>query len=166
MRRDFEEWKVHRKYLEQEGVCAICGNPLNNGFHRHHKDGDPSNNSYENLQLLCPSCHFATFGKDNPWAQHKKVERKVMNLINEMINRAFKKELSGATMERMMDGFIKILQLSRREKGIDEQLEYPPPTIKLLLSENINREIMNSYLEGFKDGVRSVLSYRNKEGEK
>lgn len=33
----------------------------------HHKDGDKTNNSLDNLQLLCPNCHSLT---DN-WRKHK-----------------------------------------------------------------------------------------------
>ena len=44
--------------------CENCGleewlnNPIN--LEIHHKNGDRSNNSLENLQLLCPNCHSYT----------------------------------------------------------------------------------------------------------
>jgi hypothetical protein len=35
------------------------GQPIN--LEVHHKDGDRTNNSLENLQLLCPNCHSYTY---------------------------------------------------------------------------------------------------------
>jgi len=47
--------------LDQKGKCWRCGR----GFdamgvvrtHIHHKDGNPSNNRYSNLALVCGTCH-------------------------------------------------------------------------------------------------------------
>ena len=64
-----------RKYiLESRGYkCEICGcdkiNPYTNKtiLQIHHIDGDASNCSDENLQVLCPNCHAMTenFGSRN-----------------------------------------------------------------------------------------------------
>lgn len=46
--------------------CEICGiedwngKPLN--MQLHHIDGNPKNNTIENLQILCPNCHAQTDG--------------------------------------------------------------------------------------------------------
>ncbi len=34
-------------------------------FHVHHADGDPSNNSQENLRILCPECHRKVHSEGN-----------------------------------------------------------------------------------------------------
>lgn len=55
-----------RKYIFQikEYKCECCGNtewlnqPIN--LEIHHIDGDKTNNTLENLQLLCPNCHSYT----------------------------------------------------------------------------------------------------------
>lgn len=52
-------------FEEQNGRCAECnGLPIHNSkpltFQLDHKDGDRSNNSRPNLQLLCPNCHTQT----------------------------------------------------------------------------------------------------------
>ena len=45
-------------------ACAICGimewqdKPLS--LHLHHQNGDRTDNSLENLQMLCPNCHSQT----------------------------------------------------------------------------------------------------------
>ena len=55
-----------RRYLaEVRGYnCEVCGVSEWNGkkltLHVDHKNGDPSNDSPENLRLLCPNCHSQT----------------------------------------------------------------------------------------------------------
>lgn len=57
-----------RRYLFEinNNSCQACGwnkiNPTSNKspLEIHHKDGDYKNNSFENLQLLCPNCHSLT----------------------------------------------------------------------------------------------------------
>ena len=57
-----------RKYLMEkfDNKCSKCGwgeiNPYteNIPLEVHHKDGDYSNNSEDNLDLLCPNCHALT----------------------------------------------------------------------------------------------------------
>lgn len=47
------------KFIENRtgSPCDICGKTDRNRSEAHHKDGDHSNNSLENLQWLCNSCH-------------------------------------------------------------------------------------------------------------
>ena len=59
--------KIRRKIL-QEGIKPYCcencglstwlGNPI--PLELHHIDGDKTNNTLENFQLLCPNCHALT----------------------------------------------------------------------------------------------------------
>lgn len=34
-----------------------CGHTLRRGGHLHHRNGNPGDNRYENLELLCTKCH-------------------------------------------------------------------------------------------------------------
>ena len=159
-RRDFPDWAVTRVYFLQEGACATCGAPLDSGFHKHHRDGDHANNEDTNLQLLCAECHHGLkFEHDkkemsdvavNLYETHRKVERAVMSGLKDMIKKGLAKELSGAAMERLMDGFTKMLQVSNR--SLDRPM-YPPAEIKIMLSKNIAEERLNEYIEGIKTGV-------------
>lgn len=59
--------KLKNKLIKEnilENKCDVCG--LTNWLDKpivlqlHHIDGNPNNNSLENLQLLCPNCHSQT----------------------------------------------------------------------------------------------------------
>lgn len=43
--------------LIPKGPCELCGKP---GMDVHHLDGNPLNNSLDNLKRLCRSCHIKT----------------------------------------------------------------------------------------------------------
>jgi len=45
----------HARNLKPPGPCERCGKP--NGSDVHHKNGDWQDNSPENLERLCRSCH-------------------------------------------------------------------------------------------------------------
>ena len=59
-----QDGKKRRVLEEQCGVCAGCGTadwrgrPLT--FELEHKDGDRTNNTRANLEVLCPNCHSQT----------------------------------------------------------------------------------------------------------
>ena len=158
-RKFFEDWKVTQVYLAQEGVCARCGAPLEHGFHRHHKDGNPANNSIENLELLCPRCHYATFGAEgekNPWEEHKKLEEKMLQRVDEIIGKAVEGKMSGAVVDKILEAIKLELSLSRSINRINEELEKVPPSIAIMKKLYETRILQETYLEGFRDGVEAV----------
>lgn len=46
----------HARHLKPEGNCEICGSDRNVDVH--HIDGNPQNNSLDNLMRVCRSCHY------------------------------------------------------------------------------------------------------------
>ena len=67
--KDWSKYANHqycKKHLinQRTHKCEMCcltewiSNPIT--LEVHHKDGDRTNNNYENLQLLCPNCHALT----------------------------------------------------------------------------------------------------------
>jgi 5-methylcytosine-specific restriction endonuclease McrA len=40
----------------RKAACEMCG--ATSGLHAHHKDGDETHNTAENIQTLCGSCHL------------------------------------------------------------------------------------------------------------
>lgn len=65
---ELKSWpKVRARIFEERGrVCELCGWEELNTFHNivpvqiDHIDGDKSNNSRENLRIVCPNCHSLT----------------------------------------------------------------------------------------------------------
>jgi len=158
-RRGFPQWRVELAYFAQDGVCARCGNTLEHGFHRHHKDGNPLNNTLDNLELLCPECHRATLGE--AYKKHREQEERALNYLNKLLAECFNGRLSGATVERLMDAITLSLKISRSSNRLDEGIESPPPTIALLKKLQETRILQETYLEGFKDGIRWLSEQRS-----
>lgn len=151
-RKDFPVWKVEQVYIAQDGACLKCGNSLEHGFHRHHKDGTPANNEISNLELLCPECHRATLGE--AITEHRKQEEKVLNDLNKLIDECFAGKISGSVVERMIEAITLSLKVSRSLNKIDEGLESPPASIALLKRMQETKILQEAYLEGFKDGMK------------
>lgn len=64
---NYQSYKLKNKLIKaglKENKCECCGitewnnKPIN--FELHHIDGNRSNNSLSNLQILCPNCHSQT----------------------------------------------------------------------------------------------------------
>ncbi len=64
----------------KQNKCEICGITEWQGHpivcHLHHIDGDNTNNSIENLQILCPNCHSQTDSYCYSWKGYKKKQCK------------------------------------------------------------------------------------------
>jgi len=61
-RNDFSSTIVSETWQRQNGKCVNCGNRFERSeMQADHKDGDRSNNTLENCELLCQPCHSATF---------------------------------------------------------------------------------------------------------
>jgi len=177
-RKDFSEFAVEVVFRSQDGICwnKGCGNSLGHGFHRHHVDGNPANNTVENLHLLCPRCHFATFTGDKKlqYERHKKQEERVLELVNKLLDEQFadkKPKFSGAEMERMNDLFVESLKVSRRLAELDGEIEAVPANIRFAQYWKREKELEEIYLEGYKSGIslglqEGVRSVNNLKREK
>lgn len=63
----YQSYKLKTRLINEgikENKCECCGITEWNGkqinFELHHIDGNSSNNSLSNLQILCPNCHSQT----------------------------------------------------------------------------------------------------------
>lgn len=60
--------QAQREY-QQLKCCARCG--IDSGLQRHHCDRNPTNNSDENIEILCQTCHKEEHLKDGTWGKGK-----------------------------------------------------------------------------------------------
>ena len=145
-RKDFKKWVTDIVYEQQMGLCVKCGRSLEQGFHKHHKDGDASNNSVENLELLCPECHG---GEQYKTLQQQRVKH--LQQIEDIIGLASSGEVSGAVVEKITE-LIK-LGLSLENK-IYNDVELPPVNIRLQSSIAVQELLLKQYQKGFEDGLK------------
>jgi len=153
-RRAFKEKNVQIVYELQDGVCADCGKSLAYGFHRHHKDGNPTNNAIENLVLLCPECHLKTLGLKDKYAE---LERSLLDDLKLVIEKGLTKELSGATLERIEDAMKMMLKISYDLYRKPLRPEMPPITIEAINRLTETGVLTKFYLEGFKAGLKAAI---------
>lgn len=163
LRRDFPKFRVEAVYLAQDGCCLRCGNSLERGFHRHHKDGNAANNSIDNLELICPSCHRATF--EGGFKQHEDQERKVLDQLNRLIDEAFAGKMAGTVIERLLDAITLALKVSRKINKVDEGIESVPPSLAILRRLEESKLLMEMYVKGFVDGMRGKYDLERIEDE-
>jgi len=162
-RQDFKKWQIDLAYESTEGLCPRCGAGLDQtGFHVHHRDGDNSNTRLENIELLCPKCHFTTFkgAKENQYEAHKNQETMVLTKLNELIVIALDpaSKMSGATAEKLIDAMTMSLKTSRNINEIDYGKLQTPAYIRVVRKMAENEAIAEAYQSGFMDGMKKVLS--------
>ena len=62
------------RLLEQRGgKCERCGYTKTQILHVHHKDRDRKNNSSNNLELICPNCHYEEHYLEKSWLKGAKI---------------------------------------------------------------------------------------------
>ena len=59
---------VKIRLMKERGVkCERCGYDRQEILHVHHKDRDRSNNKLNNLELICPNCHYEEHYLEKSW---------------------------------------------------------------------------------------------------
>ena len=158
-RRSFSAFKVEAVYLAQDGCCARCGSSLEHGFHRHHRNGDPTDNSIENLELLCPSCHRASMGEafDN---YQRRLEWAVGSL-SKLVQNALDGKIAGNLAETIKEAIVLVLKYARELYGLATP-ESPPPTVVLTEKIQEMRLIEEVYLDAFRKGFECGVGVKLK----
>lgn len=163
-RADFPKWIVELKFNEQEGICANCGNSLAWGYHKHHKDGNRSNNNLENLELHCPRCHRAK----SPEEAKKRYKAHEATLENEMVDLtriiegAFEGKLSGASIDKALETVIRRTSTSEKLMGYNEGIIPPPASFVLMRKMAEVEKVKDAYMAGIQEGIRMQLEAQRK----
>jgi hypothetical protein len=145
-RKDFEPWKVEVVYKQQDGICAKCGNPLIAGFHRHHKNGDNTNNSIENLELFCMTCHGS-----EKWNTLQQQKEKHIGELNNLIQKGIEGGVAGAVLDKLLDAIKLALSLERQVNGLE--VEEVPASVKTEYSQAIVEWNLKEWERGVKEGL-------------
>jgi hypothetical protein len=59
---------IKLRLIEKRGsVCERCGYSKVEILHVHHRDRDRKNNDLQNLELICPNCHFEEHYLEKSW---------------------------------------------------------------------------------------------------
>jgi hypothetical protein len=161
-RQAFANWKVEAVYIKQDGACTRCGASLQHGFHRHHRDGNPANNTITNLELLCPSCHRATAGE--PLNNYTERLRWAVASLSRLVEKALEGEAAGNVCGVVKEAIILALKYERDLAGLAAP-ESPPPSIVLMKKMQEQRILDDLYLYafkvGFENGVKAVLEKKS-----
>lgn len=164
-RRNFPK-KIVDKILEENDYCCMdCGSYLQQGYHKHHINGDSSDISEENCGILCTRCHRLKAGETkhiqllrSKEAEFKQKLKSGIDEYESAIKRGIAGELSGSALKEIMSGIDKFIkQTWRYYDPVDYPTPLPLEVTKLMDLEAIENE-KRIYLEGFKDGARSVKS--------
>ena len=145
-RKNFSIKIINEVFEEQGRSCGKCGNPILHGYHVHHIDGNNTNVSKENCQLLCKACHGSEQYKTLQLQKAKAVEN-----LDKLVATGLAKELAGAVIEKLLDA-IK-LELSLTSQLYEEEYFSGPPEIKLEYSYVIAENGLKRYEEGYIAGL-------------
>ena len=65
---------IKKRLIELRGMrCEQCGYNKYEILHIHHIDRDRSNNKFNNLELICPNCHYEKHFKENSLENKTKI---------------------------------------------------------------------------------------------
>jgi len=60
---------IKLRLLEERGKkCERCGYSKWEILHIHHKDRDRNNNDRNNLEIICPNCHYEEHSSEKGWS--------------------------------------------------------------------------------------------------
>jgi len=145
-RRNFSVKVINEVFEEQGRACAKCGNPILHGFHAHHKNGINSDNTKENCQLLCKSCHGG-----EKYATLQAQKQKVIESLDKLVQVGIEGKVSGASIDKLLDA-IK-MSLSLQGQLFEEEYFSSPPELRLEYSYVIAENGLKKYEEGYLAGL-------------
>ena len=156
IRRNFSIKVINEVYEEQGRCCNKCGRSLLEGFECHHINGDSSNNSIENCELLCVRCHDA-----KQWETLQEQKKLTIGEIATLIQKGIDGQIAGALADKLLDA-IK-LKLSLQKQVYGDVLMEAPATSRIEYSEAIAEYNLKEYIRGVHDGVLKGIELREEK---
>lgn len=154
-RKNFSIQTINEVFEECGRSCMYCGKSILDGFEVHHVNGDNSDNSKENCQLLCGQCHDAEL-----WNTLKQQKTAVVGELSELIRKAIDGQVAGALMDKTLDA-IK-MKLSLQKQVADIQLLEAPAKSRVEYSEAIAEYNLKEYVRGVREGF--IMGMEKGEG--
>lgn len=179
-RQGFKDWKTDLIFQTQEGRCANCGCSLENtgffvsddgditekvegNYHKHHSNKDHTDDSLTNEILLCPRCHWSTYGDANPYTKFQEQNTRILDGLNDLINQALSNKMSGASMDKLIEAMTLSLKQAKEVTRVNEGIFYTPPSVKLQRRMADQEAKQDAYFEGYSQAVKDTLSRVNLE---
>ena len=164
-RRNFPKATVREVLEEQGALCMECGSFLAKGFHQHHRDGDHTNISKDNLVILCPRCHRAKAGETSNLQQYRKVQKQAMEQFDEIIKQSLAEgsKLSASHIREIGVNIKEKLKEAWRYYDFGEYPEPLPADIAKLYDTSQELELLQEYRRGFEDGLKSIRVQENRK---
>jgi hypothetical protein len=150
-RKNFSTEDINSVFEEQGHACGNCGTVFGyGGFQAHHKDGDCSNNSKDNCQLLCERCHD---GKQ--WETLKLQKERALRQTGDIVEAALQGKMAGAVIDKLLDAIKLELSLNQQLNG-SEHFDLPVSQ-KMAISEAVEQAKMDAYRQGIMDTLKAAL---------
>jgi hypothetical protein len=150
-RVNFSQEIIDKVLEKQNKACAKCGLPLTFGFDAHHADGDNSNASEENCQLLHPRCHDS-----EQWRTLKTQKEKVLGQIDGLITQILSPAgLAGAIVKEAAGLIDKELTLQGQLFGLEHY--NLPQDQQQAYQEAAARDRLEAYQQGVMDTIREGI---------
>jgi len=149
-RKNFLKESIDYAFKLQGGACAKCGLPFKTGFEAHHADGDNSNNSKENCQLLDERCHDS-----EKYTTMKLQKERALKQTQDMIDLGVQGKLAGAIIDKLLDA-IK-LELSLQSQIYSEEHFDLPVEMRMETSIAIAEINLKTYQDGFLAGLNKQV---------
>ena len=166
-RNNFNKRIVDEAYENQEGCCAKCLKSISGGFERDHKDGNRSNNSKSNLQLLCHRCHDVVSGDPSKRNEYELKLGKAMDNAHALVEQAVKGEGVGVTLQQAARLNEQMIEYARELYNIIQSIPLEHykgdnPTYKtdVVIPES------QVFLRGFESGLKAGISLLKNVEEK
>lgn len=141
---------IEKTLVKQGNCCSKCGLPLTYGYVAHHSDGNNSNISEDNCQLLHPRCH-----ESEQYATLKKQRESILTHIqNTLVTALSPQGLAGAALKEIAGLIDKEISMVNQVYGL-EHFELPANQ-RIEYSQAVAQANLEAYQQGYLECLRQI----------